>query len=103
MRPDGNRLRATFRHELTGRTMELAAIQVVIENGTVPVCEAYDALRTGSANAGVTDIDRLLAGQPQMDQRPAGGAFELHRIGDAVTSRGVHAAIYDALRLSMAL
>ena len=83
--------------------MELVANQVVIETGTVPVCEAYDALRGRSANAGVTDTDRLLAGEPQMDSRPAGGAFELHRIGDAVTSRGVHAAIYDALRLCMAL
>ena len=103
VRPDGNRLRATLRHELTGQTMELVASQVVIENGTVPVCEAYDALRGRSANAGVTDIDRLLAGEAQLDATPAGGAFELHRIGDAVTSRGVHAAIYDALRLCMAL
>ncbi len=103
VRPDGNQLRATLRHELTGQTMELVANQVVIENGTVPVTEAYDALRARSANAGATDIDRLLAGAPQMDDAPTGGAFELHRIGDAVTSRGVHAAIYDALRLCMAL
>jgi hypothetical protein len=27
------------------------------------------------------------------------GAFRLYRIGDAVASRNVHAAIYDALRL----
>ncbi len=103
VRPDGNRLRATLRHELTGREIELVAGQVVIENGTVPVSEVYDALRPRSANAGATDIDRLLAGMAQMDAIPQDGAFELHRIGDAVTSRGVHAAIYDALRLCMAL
>jgi hypothetical protein len=103
VRPEGNRLRAVLQHELTGQTMELVASQVVIENGTVPVSEVFDALRARSANAGATDIDRLLAGQPQMDATPADGAFELHRIGDAVTSRGVHAAIYDALRLCMAL
>ena len=96
-------MRATFKHELTGQTMELVATQVVIENGTVPVCEVYEALRGRSANDGIADIDRLLDGEPQMDARPVGGAFELHRIGDAVTSRGVHAAIYDALRLCMAL
>jgi hypothetical protein len=27
------------------------------------------------------------------------GAFQLFRIGDAVTSRNIHAAIYDAIRL----
>ncbi len=48
-------------------------------------------------------MDRLLAGAPQRDAVPANGGFELHRIGDAVTSRGVHAAIYDAARLCMAL
>ncbi len=29
----------------------------------------------------------------------SGGAFQLLRIGDAVSARGTHAAIYDALRL----
>jgi|GEM_PF-5817293 len=29
----------------------------------------------------------------------SGGAFELFRIGDAVSDRGTHVAIYDALRL----
>jgi hypothetical protein len=30
---------------------------------------------------------------------PDSGAFQLFRIGDAVASRNIHAAIYDALRL----
>ena len=29
----------------------------------------------------------------------SGGAFELFRIGEAVSARDTHAAIYDALRL----
>ncbi len=29
----------------------------------------------------------------------SGGAFELFRIGEAVSARGTHATIYDALRL----
>ena len=57
----------------------------------------------GSVNDGVTDIEALLQRRPQLAQRPADGAFELHRIGDAVTSRNVHGAIYDALRLCSAL
>jgi NADPH-dependent 2,4-dienoyl-CoA reductase/sulfur reductase-like enzyme len=103
VRPAGNGLIATFRHELTGATMELRAPQVVIENGTVPMTDAFDALRANSINGGVTDIDALLAGEPQHPGPATDGAFELHRIGDAVSSRSVHAAIYDALRLCMAL
>jgi thioredoxin reductase len=103
VRPSGNGLVATFRHELTGAVMELAAPQVIIENGTVPMCDAFDGLRSRSLNDGVTDIHALLDGRPQLAMPPAPGQFELHRIGDAVSSRNVHAAIYDALRLCMAL
>jgi 2,4-dienoyl-CoA reductase-like NADH-dependent reductase (Old Yellow Enzyme family)/thioredoxin reductase len=103
VRRSGNHLVATFKSELTGEILELSAAQVVVEHGTVPVDEVFTGLRTESCNDGVTDIDRLLAGQPQQGALPQNGAFELHRIGDAVTSRGVHAAIYDAQRLCMAL
>ena len=103
VRREGNRLVATFRHELTGGEMELSASQVVVEHGTVPVSEVFDTLRPRSANDGRTDIDLLLAGEKQRPAPPSDGAFELHRIGDAVSSRNVHAAIYDALRLCMAL
>jgi NADPH-dependent 2,4-dienoyl-CoA reductase/sulfur reductase-like enzyme len=103
VRPSGNRLLATFRHELTGAALELTASQVVTEHGTVPVTELFDSLCGRSVNDGVTDVDALLDRRPQVAQRPAAGAFELHRIGDAVTSRNVHGAIYDALRLCCAL
>ena len=103
VRRSGNQLVATFRHELTGAEMELSAAQVVIEHGTIPIDELYHSLREASANAGVTDVAKLLAGRPQVAMPRRGGKFELHRIGDAVTSRNVHAAIYDALRLCMAL
>jgi 2,4-dienoyl-CoA reductase-like NADH-dependent reductase (Old Yellow Enzyme family) len=96
----GNQLLARFRHELTGTHTELAAAQVVIERGTVPVDEVFHTLRPGSANDGITDIDALLARQAQPAQRDG---FALHRIGDAVSSRNVHGAIYDALRLCSAL
>lgn len=99
----GNQLVATFRHELTGQEMALTAAQVVVENGTVPVDDVFNALRQQSHNGGVTDIEALLARRPQHPGAHPGGTFELHRIGDAVTSRGVHSAIYDALRLASAL
>jgi 2,4-dienoyl-CoA reductase-like NADH-dependent reductase (Old Yellow Enzyme family)/thioredoxin reductase len=100
VRPEGNRLEATFRHELTGALSTLPAAQVVVERGTAPLTEVFDALRPFSANDGITAIEPLLAGTAQPRRRDG---FELHRIGDAVTSRNVHAAMYDALRLCMAL
>jgi hypothetical protein len=103
VRKSGNVLVATFRHELTGQTLQLQAAQVVVENGTVPVDDVFSGLAPLSLNQGITDLDRLLARQPQLNGRHAEAGFELHRIGDAVTSRGVHSAIYDALRLAGAL
>jgi 2,4-dienoyl-CoA reductase-like NADH-dependent reductase (Old Yellow Enzyme family)/thioredoxin reductase len=99
----GNRLIATFRHELTGDETELTAPQVVIEHGTVPADGLYHDLRGRSLNNGFTDIHALLDGRPQLAAPRVAGEFELHRIGDAVASRNVHGAIYDALRLCMAL
>ena len=40
-----------------------------------------------------------MEGRPQPLVRNADGAFQLFRIGDAVASRNIHAAVYDALRL----
>jgi thioredoxin reductase len=103
VRPSSNGLVASFRHELTNDMLELTALQVIIENGTMPVDDLFHELRVRSLNYGVTDIDALLARRLQLSPRPTNGAFELHRIGDAVTSRGVHSAIYDALWLCSAL
>ena len=57
----------------------------------------YLDLRAQATNNGVTDLDALLANEPQL--ATSGGQFELHRIGDAVASRNIQAAVYDALRL----
>ena len=45
------------------------------------------------------DHEALVAGRPQGILRHEAGAFQLFRIGDAVSARNTHAAIYDALRL----
>jgi 2,4-dienoyl-CoA reductase-like NADH-dependent reductase (Old Yellow Enzyme family)/thioredoxin reductase len=103
VRQSGNRLIATFQHELTGATVDLTASQIVIEHGTVPMTELFDSLCDASANGGITDIEALLQRRTQLPQPSRVAAFELHRIGDAVTSRNVHGAIYDALRLCSAL
>ena len=72
--------------------------QVVVNHGTRPLDELYFELKSSSSNQGAVDYDALLAGQPQ-GQPEADGGFQLFRIGDAVSARNTHAAIYDALRL----
>jgi hypothetical protein len=57
----------------------------------------YFALKPGSANGGAVDYPALLAGQVQPGATD--GRYQLFRIGDAVSARNTHAAIYDALRL----
>ena len=61
--------------------------------------ELYFELKPRSTNLGAVDYGALLAGRPQAIARNPDGAFQLFRIGDAVPSRNIHAAIYDALRL----
>jgi 2,4-dienoyl-CoA reductase-like NADH-dependent reductase (Old Yellow Enzyme family)/thioredoxin reductase len=72
--------------------------QVVVNHGTRPLDELYFELKARSSNQGAVDYDALLAGQPQGSPAPGSG-FQLFRIGDAVSARNTHAAIYDALRL----
>eukprot|EP00966_Prymnesium_polylepis_P303869 7020045-Prymnesium_polylepis.1 len=47
------------------------------------------------------DLGALLAvpSRPQRVVHNTSGAFDLFRVGDAVSSRNVHAALYDSLRL----
>lgn len=80
-------------------TQERVVDAVVAEAGTRPVTDVYDALVAGSRNGGRVDLDDLLAGRPQRAVRNPDGAYQLFRIGDAVSGRTVHAAILDAARL----
>ncbi len=97
---DGNGLRAAFTSDYGGPSIEMRADHIIVEHGTLPLTEAYDALITRSANTGVTDMAALVEGRPQPS---ASNGFTLHRIGDAVASRNIHAAIYDARRLALGL
>ena len=97
----GNRLRATFRNELTDAVETHEADQVVVEHGTLPADELFRGLRDRSSNRGVTDQKALLQGRPQ--PRAEGELFQLFRIGDAVSSRNIHAAVLDAFRLCRVL
>ena len=73
--------------------------QVVVEHGTVPVDELYEELRAESCNNGYLDMDKLLAGTSQTEANEKRDGFELFRVGDAVSSRDIHCAIFDSRRL----
>jgi NADPH-dependent 2,4-dienoyl-CoA reductase/sulfur reductase-like enzyme len=72
---------------------------VVTDHGTAASAEVYFELKPASSNLGAVDYGALMEGRPQHLVRNADGAFQLFRIGDAVSSRNIHAAVYDALRL----
>ncbi|SEN24845.1 hypothetical protein SAMN04488077_11428 [Roseovarius tolerans] len=96
---DGNRLKATIGTDYSDFTSEKSYDQVVVNYGTLPMDDLYFELKPLSSNGGEMDYDALIAGQPQAATRNPDGAFQLFRIGDAVSARNTHAAIYDALRL----
>jgi 2,4-dienoyl-CoA reductase-like NADH-dependent reductase (Old Yellow Enzyme family)/thioredoxin reductase len=73
--------------------------QVIINHGTRPLDELYLELKADSLNGGAVDYDALIAGRPQQHSASVGQGYQLFRIGDAVSARNTHAAIYDALRL----
>jgi 2,4-dienoyl-CoA reductase-like NADH-dependent reductase (Old Yellow Enzyme family)/thioredoxin reductase len=95
----GNTLTATIGTDYSDHTYEVEVDQVVVNYGTLPLDELYFDLKPLASNAGEVDYDALIAGNPQTAMRNENGTFQLFRIGDAVSARNTHAAIYDALRL----
>ncbi len=115
-----NQLRVVFNNEFTGASMDRIVDHLVVEHGTLPADELYDELRDRADNQGITDIAALLQGNEQVkgDEQDgkvkgqvqaavndhavpdSGSGYLLFRVGDAVASRNVHAAIYDSLRLA---
>jgi hypothetical protein len=57
----------------------------------------YRKLQHNSNNNGITDVSAFLSGKNQLDMDKPG--MSLFRIGDALSSRNVAAAMFDALRL----
>ncbi len=96
---DGNRMVATLGTDYSDLTREARYDQVVVNYGTMPNCDIYFDLKELSVNRGELDQAAFIEGRPQAVNTNPDGAFQLFRIGDAVTSRNTHAAIYDALRL----
>jgi N-methyl-L-proline demethylase len=99
VRREGNKLAARIGSDYGDWSEERLVDQVVVEHGTLPLDELYIALKDDSSNRGEVDYPALIAGRPQALRTNPDGAYQLFRIGDAVSSRNIHAAIYDALRL----
>jgi len=103
VRQSGNRLEATLQNIYSGASERRLVDQVVVEHGTVPADELFFELAPASSNGGRTDLGALIALEPQPLRVESEGDFALFRIGDAVASRNIHAAVYDALRLCIVL
>jgi hypothetical protein len=98
---EGNRIKVILWSQYTeSDTEERLVDQVVLEHGIEPLDSLYFELKEESINRGAVDYDALIEGRPQDLAPNPDGKFKLFRIGDAVSGRNIHAAIYDALRLA---
>jgi N-methyl-L-proline demethylase len=100
VRRDGNELVAVIGSDYDDVRKERRFDQIVVNHGTIPMDDLYFQLKPLSRNLGAVDYEDLIAGRAQQTIRNSNGKFQLFRIGDAVSARNTHAAIYDALRLA---
>ena len=94
---------AVLYNEYTGERVERTVDQVVVEHGTVPNDDVYTQLKAGSINDGELDLEAFSRVQPQTLVSNQEGRYRLIRIGDAVESRNIHAAIFDARRVALSV
>lgn len=97
----GNRLKATVGSDYMPLAKEALYDQVVVNHGTQPLADLYFDLKPQSRNLGAVDYDALTGSGDLFPSRNPAGSFILYRIGDAVASRNIHAAVYDALRFGI--
>lgn len=95
----GNKRNAIIGTDYSDLVQEQEYDQIIVNYGTLPFDELYFELKPLSTNLGAVDHDSLIEGAPQTICRNKNGSFQLFRIGDAVSARNTHAAIYDAIRL----
>ena len=93
------RKKVTLTHVLTGAVKHEMVDHVVIENATLPMDSLYYELKPKSRNLGQLSQSALIDGVDPFQVLNAEGQFDLARIGDAISSRNIHAALYDALRI----
>jgi N-methyl-L-proline demethylase len=104
VRRAGNGLVAVLSSDFVpGWREEREVEQVVVEHGTAANAELYFELKPMSRNLGAVDYEALISRAEVFPERNADGRFILFRIGDAVASRNIHAAIYDGTRFALRL
>ena len=99
VRPEAGRLCVDIGSEQSTHRVARHVDHVVVDYGTAASADLYFELKPLSSNRGAVDYGALLDGRPQSLVRNPDGAFQLFRVGDCVSSRNIHAAVYDALRL----
>jgi hypothetical protein len=101
---DGNQLSAQISSDYCEDLVETRSFdQIVVNHGTTPLADIYFDLVPLSSNGGAVDYEALVAGAPQTIQSNPEGQFQLFRIGDAVSARNIHAAVFDGLRYARGL
>ena len=102
IKKSGNLLQAHIGTDYSDLVEKREYDQVVINQGTLPLDDLYFDLKPLSRNHGAVDQGSLISGKGDLfPQANPGAGFDLYRIGDAVSSRNIHAAIYDALRMGI--
>ncbi|WP_020406454.1 dimethylglycine demethylation protein DgcA [Hahella ganghwensis] len=96
---EGDKVVAVLENEYTGQKEERVVDQIVVENGTRPNEALYYELKAESVNKGQIDVEALFDCKAQPVLAEAGNGMILWRLGDCVSQRNTHAAIYDAMRL----
>jgi len=95
----GNQKLAQLTHVLTNQVSTRTVNHVVVEHGSTPMDGLYFDLKTDSINDGELDQEALIQGQSPFIRTKKPGQYYLARIGDAIASRNIHAALYDAIRV----
>ncbi len=96
----GNKLNAVIGSDYDGQFKYNSTYdQIFLNYGVKPLDELYFNLVSLSKNEGEVNYAQFIKGEQQNIIKNKNNKFNLYRIGDAVSSRNIHAAIYDALRL----
>lgn len=100
LRRAGNGLIATLENTYSEKRREIAVDLVIGDNGTLPNDDVYTALKPLSRNLGEVDLRALADAREQTLVSNSEGRFVLYKVGDAWSSRNLHAAMLDAARLT---
>src|SRR5207302_2215464 len=101
LKREGNKIKAILWSPYTEADCgERIVDQVVVENGTTPLADLYFELKEASVNRGEVDYQALIAGRREAMPGNRSGTLQLCRMGVAVVSRSLHAALPPARRLS---